>query len=230
MSPARATSSSDALSPACLALRLALVGIPGVPPLSNIVLPAATGVHRAIDARRVASPFEWPTSRNARRRPITRAPPDVIVALSVLRAATAATAIAESAAGQQQNDEDDEQDHEHGSPPESQLVGLAHTCLYRLFWLRPVRLSVTMSTAFFAEPLAWSTRPSFFRRLFAVSAPAASFTRPFALSMFLWVISPPEWDRSRVLEWQRAVGAAVSVYAARRLRSSSRAAIAWRCA
>jgi catalase-related immune-responsive protein len=103
-----------------------------------------------------------------------RAPPDVLRAFSVLHAATAATAVAESAAGQQQNDEDDEQDREHGSPPESQLVGSAHTCLYRLLRLRPVRLSVTISTAFFAEPLAWSTRPSFFRRLFPVSA-AGSF-------------------------------------------------------
>jgi hypothetical protein len=60
---------------------------------------------------------------------------------------------------------------------------------HRLFGLRPVRLSVTMSKAFFAEPLAWSTRPSFYRCLLPVSAPAASFTRPFALSMFLWVMS-----------------------------------------
>jgi hypothetical protein len=48
--------------------------------------------------------------------------------------------------------------------------------LYRLFLLRPVRVS----KAFLAELLAWSTRPSFFRRLFPVSAPAASLMRPFA--------------------------------------------------
>jgi hypothetical protein len=55
-------------------------------------------------------------------------------------------------------------------------------------WLRPVRVSPTLSKAFFAEPLAWSTRPSFLRCLSPVSAPAASFTRPFALSEFLSVV------------------------------------------
>ena len=49
------------------------------------------------------------------------------------------------------------------------------------FLLRPVRVLPTLSTAFFAEPLAWSTRPSFLRCLFPVSAPAASFTLTFCL-------------------------------------------------
>src|ERR1019366_7494100 len=48
----------------------------------------------------------------------------------------------------------------------------------------PVRVSATLSTVFFAEPLASSTRPSFFRCLSPLSEPAACFTRPFALSMF----------------------------------------------
>src|SRR5438105_2476048 len=45
----------------------------------------------------------------------------------------------------------------------------------------------TLSTALLTELFAWSTRPSFFRCLSpAVRAPAASFARPLALSMF-WV-------------------------------------------
>jgi hypothetical protein len=42
------------------------------------------------------------------------------------------------------------------------------------------------------ELLAWSARPWFFRCLSPVSAPAASFARPLALSMFLSVMKPPD--------------------------------------
>ena len=44
-------------------------------------------------------------------------------------------------------------------------VGLhERACFY--FLLRPVTVSATLSTAFLAEPLAWSARPSFFRLYF----------------------------------------------------------------
>src|ERR1019366_4141533 len=83
-------------------------------------------------------------------------------------------------------------------------VGLhARACFY--FLLRPVRLSPTLSTAFFAEPLAWSTRPLFLRCLSPVSAPAASFTRPFALSV---MSSPDRLDGKRAFEQALAAGAA----------------------
>jgi hypothetical protein len=55
----------------------------------------------------------------------------------------------------------------------------ARACFY--FLLRPVRVSPILSAAFFAEPLAWSTRPSYLRCQSPVSAPAASFTRPCLL-------------------------------------------------
>jgi hypothetical protein len=38
-----------------------------------------------------------------------------------------------------------------------------------------------------------SDAPSFFKRLFPVSAPAASFARPFALLMFLSVMNLLSW-------------------------------------
>lgn len=38
-------------------------------------------------------------------------------------------------------------------------VGLHARMCYFLLW--PVRVSPTLSTAFLAEPLAWSARPSF---------------------------------------------------------------------
>jgi hypothetical protein len=63
-------------------------------------------------------------------------------------------------------------------------VGLHARACY--FLLRPVRVSPTLSTAFFAEPLAWSTRPSFLRCLSPVSAPAASFTRPLSYRCSCW--------------------------------------------
>jgi len=55
-------------------------------------------------------------------------------------------------------------------------VGLhARACFY---FLRGVRVWVAFASAFLTELLAWSTRPSFFRCLSLVSAPAASFARP----------------------------------------------------
>jgi hypothetical protein len=68
-----------------------------------------------------------------------------------------------------------EEDREHRHLPGLGWVGLAHACLRFLFVLRPVRMCATLSTALFTEPLAWSTRPSFFRRLSPASAPVASF-------------------------------------------------------
>jgi hypothetical protein len=78
------------------------------------------------------------------------------------------------------------------SAPQSQLSRLAHVYLRFLLLLRPPRVSAILSTAFLTELLAWSPRPSFFRRLSPVSAPAASFTRPLTLSMLLSVMKPPD--------------------------------------
>src|ERR1022692_4268394 len=167
----------------------------------------ATGQRwRPSAARRSAKRRRQALTGGARRIPSGR---PGILAFSVLHAAAAAAAaIAESAAGEQQDQDDDEQNCEHGSPPESQLRWLARVYLCVLFLLRPVTVSATLSTAFFAEPLAWSMRPSFFRCLSPVSAPAASFTRPFALSMFLLVMNPPDRGCGRAPEWALAVGAA----------------------
>src|ERR1035441_10800680 len=58
-------------------------------------------------------------------------------------------------------------------------------------------VSTSFSAAFLTELLACSSRPSLFRRWLPLSAPAASLTRPFALSMFLSVISPPDYGYER---------------------------------
>jgi len=88
------------------------------------------------------------------------------------------------------------------------------------FLLRPARVLSTLAIAFFVEPFTWSTRPWFLRCLSPVSAPAASFARPFALSMCLLVMGAPWWlgkcgasnRSSRQRLWRRRVDARLPVY------------------
>ena len=123
------------------------------------------------------------------RRTASGSPDGILASVWVLYAAAAATAVADPAR-EQKDEEDDDDDCEHVHLPNRIWIGLRMGA-YLLVLLRPVRVSATLSTAFFAEPLAWSARPSFFRRLFPVTAPAASLARPFTLSVFLLVMNPP---------------------------------------
>src|ERR1019366_9216991 len=142
----------------------------------------------------IRSPPPAPVERARRNRSPPRVFLRVFPTCSVLRVTPLVT-VAESAAGQEQNYDDDEQNRDHGSPPRSGWVG--SRVVYFCFLGLPVRASATLSTASLTEPLAWSTRPSSFRRWFPVSAPAASFTRPLALSMFLSGMNPPSWSPVR---------------------------------